>query len=239
MIQPTDQVVRAFLQRPSVTAAMAAPRSTLSVLSFWFGCDITDPASRAALNGPSLTQLLPLWFTGSESMDQGCRAFAGVLHELRAGGLTEPEWVDTTEGKLARMLLADQFSRNAFRGTPEAYGYDDIAIRLSQELVGPGEIGGTLALPAALLLFVGVPLLHSEVLDDHDKGVELNAKQQTAYPEIGVFKGQKGMIDSHRDVIVRFGRYPHRNLQCGRETTPEEQVWLDDAENRPSWSKST
>ena len=239
MQRPSVETVKAFLGRPAVAAAMAAPRSRASVLNFWFGFDSEDPEARNALSSErGVGELMPLWFMGGETFDEGCKAFADVVRELKSGGLVEPEWV-STEGTLARMLVADQFSRNAFRGTPEAYSYDDIALRLSQELVSPAEIGATLALPAALLSFVGVPLQHSEALADHDAGVELNEKQQAAYPSLKLFAMQKGFIDSHRDVIVRFDRYPHRNAQCGRETTPAEQAWLDDTENRPSWSKGT
>lgn len=216
---------------------MLAPRSSHSVLSFWFGCIIADAEGRAGLSTAAvISQLVPLWYMGGEAMDVGCRAFSDVIRELKSDGLEE--WA-STEGKLARMLLADQISRNAFRGTPEAFGYDDLALRLSQALVSPAESADTMALPAALLSFVGLPLQHSELLADHDAGVALNAKQQAAYPGLPFFQQSSGFVTSHRDVVVRFGRYPHRNAQCGRETTPEEQAWLDDTENRPPWSKST
>lgn len=237
MQPPTDKQVQSFLQRPPVAAAIAAPRSPHSALSFWFGCDFSNPSALSSLSGPAGMQLFPIWFKGTEPMDEACRAFTDVIRELRAGTLSGPEWTDTTEGKLARVLLADQFARNAFRGTNEAYGYADIALGLSRELVNPE--GGMEGLPAVVMSFVGVSLVHSEELVDHDNCIEFNARMQVAYPEMGFLRNQKMFIDSHRDVIVKFGRYPHRNVQCGRKTTAEEQVWLDDEEIRPAWSKGT
>lgn len=168
--------------------------------------------------------------------------------------MDQPEWT-TVQGNFARLLLADQLPRNAFRGNGEAFAYDDLAATLSRSLVldqageasggdgggGGGEVepGGGLEatlvqLPAACLPFVCLPLMHSESLGDHDTlsaFLTSAAQRHPTYPY-----GQTVAFEqAHREVLERFGRYPHRNAKLGRESTPEEIEWLSG--DIPGWAK--
>jgi uncharacterized protein (DUF924 family) len=126
-------------------------------------------------------------------------------------------WRTTPEGRLAEVLVLDQFSRNVYRDTPQAFAQDALALALAQELVASGQ---DRSLPLAQRSFAYMPYMHSESALVHTQAALLFA--------------QPGMEDTlrfelrHQAIIERFGRYPHRNAILGRESTPEELAFLSE-----------
>lgn len=125
-------------------------------------------------------------------------------------------WLDEAEGALALLILLDQFPRNAFRGTAHMFATDPLALAFARQAVAYGH---DRAVEPALRVFFYLPFEHSEALADQDSAVALcEALGEGDYARYARI---------HRDVIARFGRYPHRNAVLGREATAEEQVFLD------------
>jgi uncharacterized protein (DUF924 family) len=126
-------------------------------------------------------------------------------------------WRATPEGRLAEVLVLDQFSRNVYRDTPQAFAQDALALALAQELVTSGQ---DRSLPLAQRSFAYMPYMHSESALVHAQAALLFA--------------QPGMEDTlrfevrHKEIIDRFGRYPHRNALLGRSSTPEELAFLSE-----------
>ena len=125
------------------------------------------------------------------------------------------EWRREPEGRLAEILVLDQFSRNMYRGTALAFASDTLALALAQEAVA---VGADLALPQMRRLFVYMPYMHSESRAIHQVAEPLfreRAAQDNYDFEL-----------RHKAIIDRFGRYPHRNEALGRRSTPEELAFL-------------
>lgn len=231
-------MVDAFKESPAVLAARENPRSARSVLNYMMGCDTADADILAGLStdekvGPSLG----IWFMSGTKLDEFAQPFAPVVRELKAGTLTGPEW-ETLEGKIAKVLLGDQLSRSCFRGTSEAFEYDPMSRELVRALVAPDQIEETLKLPCAFLYLLPWALAHSEELADLDKATEFVDLAIAKYEgKFSLFKGRnKVVIGHHRAVVKHFGRYPQRNMEYGREHTPEEKAWMDDKEALPLWA---
>ena len=228
-----------FRQRPDVIQAVENPRSPRSVLNYMCGCDTAKPEIRDSLNqDETVRPLMLIWFQSGRTLDAFCQPFAPVVRELKVDppSLTGQYW-NSVEGKVAKVLLADQLSRSCFRGTPEAFSYDPIGRQLVHDLMGQDMREETLSLPAALLYLLPWALAHSEALEDLDRAVEFVDLSIQAYPEFKLFEERnKPAIDQHRQVLKRFGRYPQRNLEFGRENTAQEQAWLDDTDNLPIWA---
>jgi len=155
------------------------------------------------------------WFEKNEAFDADFRDRFLDLHYAAARRECD-DWSDYAEGSLALMILLDQFPRNCFRGTGHMYATDPLAKHFAQKAVTAGH---DLALEPKIRVFLYLPFEHSELLADQEKSVELtmaNAPDDLKYAE------------EHRDIIRRFGRFPHRNKMLGRETTPEEKAFLDE-----------
>ena len=126
-------------------------------------------------------------------------------------------WRTTPEGRLAKVLVLDQFSRNVYRDMARAFAQDALALALAQELVASGQ---DRSLPLAQRSFAYMPYMHSESALVHTQAVALFS--------------QPGMEDTlrfelrHKDIIDRFGRYPHRNTLLGRTSTAEELAFLSE-----------
>ena len=228
-----------FRQRPAVIRAVENPWSPRSVINYLCGCDTEDPEIRSRLSADRyVSPLMTIWFQSGTALDDFCQPFAAVVRELKAEPPTlVGELWDSVEGKVAKVLLADQLSRSCFRGTAEAFSYDAIGRQLVRELVRPDMRGDTLQLPAAILYLLPWALAHSEDLDDLDRAVEFVDLSIRAYPDFKLFEERnKPAIDQHRQVLKAFGRYPQRNREFGRDNTPVEQAWLDDTENLPIWA---
>ena len=125
-------------------------------------------------------------------------------------------WMDTPDGALALQILLDQFPRNAFRGTAHMFATDPLALAFARRAL---ERGFDMAVDAGLRLFFYLPFEHSEHLDDQRIAVERCAPLGGQYADYARI---------HCEVIARFGRFPHRNAVFGRDTTPEEQAFLDE-----------
>lgn len=124
-------------------------------------------------------------------------------------------WRATALGRLAEILVLDQFSRNMFRDQPEAFATDTLALALAQEAVATGVDS---ALTPVQRSFLYMPYMHSESLLIHQQAVIL-------YERNGIEENLKFEI-KHKEIIERFGRYPHRNSILDRESTPEEIEFL-------------
>ncbi len=155
-----------------------------------------------------------LWFAKDPDFDRRFRERFLSSHEAAARELLS-SWLDGARGALGLCLLLDQFPRNAFRDTPRMYATDELARRVADLAI---EAGHDCAVPAELALFMYLPFAHSENLADQDRSVELTRRLGSHNLEHA-----KG----HREIVRRFGRFPHRNPILGRSMTPEEQEFLD------------
>lgn len=187
------------------------------ILSYWF-----PPGYDA--DGEALSRRSMWWFRGGPEVDEEItRRFAPVLERARRGELDF--WADTPRGRLALIIVLDQFSRSVYRDTPLAYAQDPTARRLAFEGF---EAGMLRDLADAERLFFMIPLGHSENAAMHDLSVRLREEEVANAPqhlrswhEVVLYQ-----IEGHRDVIARFGRHPHRNEILGRPSTPEELEYL-------------
>ncbi len=125
--------------------------------------------------------------------------------------------METPEGSLALLILLDQFPRNAFRGTGHAFATDPLARMFAARAL---EVGHDLQTEGDIRRFFYLPFQHSEDRADQDRQHELFQTRMDRAP------GDR-WAEHHHDVIARFGRFPHRNRALGRETTAEEQAFLD------------
>ena len=228
-----------FKKIPIVLNALSNPCSPRSILNYMCGCDTSKPQARQSLNTEAKVEpLLHIWFASGTTLDTFCQPFAEVVRKLKTDPpvLIGDEW-DSLDGKVAKVLLADQLSRSCFRGTSEAFSFDIIAQNLVHELFSQEMIEKTLKLPAAFLYLLPWALAHSEKLKDLDLACEFINKSINAYPDFSLFKGRnKQAVNQHRQVLEKFGRYPQRNAEFGRINTEAEKIWLDDKENLPVWA---
>ena len=228
-----------FRKIPSVLKALENPRSPRSVLNYMCGCDTSNPNIRNSLSEQEKVEpLLNIWFLSGSSLDDLCQPFSDVIRELKnvPQTLIGGNW-NTHEGKVAKVLLADQLSRSCFRGTSEAFSFDTISRDLVHDLFKKETLKETLKLPAAFLYLLPWALAHSEDIKDLIKAAEIIDVAITAYPKFNLFEGRNKLaVDQHRQVLEKFGRYPQRNDEFGRENTEEEKAWLEDKENLPIWA---
>lgn len=180
---------------------------TDEILHFWF----TEPDGSTGKNRK-------VWFTKDPEFDAIVRdRFLPTYQQAAIGALDH--WQESATGCLALILLLDQFPRNLFRGQPESFATDEKALAVAQ-----GAIAQSFdqTLPLIQRWFVYMPFMHSEDLEIQQQSVELfrqfadDPETQSSYP----------FAIRHRDVIQRFGRFPHRNIILGRENTPEETEFL-------------
>jgi len=154
------------------------------------------------------------WFRRDDAFDALFRHRFMALH-LEAAAREHDGWAETAEGALALMLALDQFPRNAFRGTAHMFATDALALVFAEAAIAAGH---DRAVAEELRVFFYLPFMHAEDLGHQERCVAL----------CGPWGGEtlKYAI-IHRDIIARFGRFPHRNPVFGRVTTPEEQAFLD------------
>ena len=155
------------------------------------------------------------WFRGGEAFDAECRARWLDAH-FAAGRREFDDWMDDAESTLALVVLLDQIPRNVFRNSGHAFATDSLALHVARRAI---DAGFDAQVDPALRFFFYLPFEHSEAIADQDRAVDLF----TALGNADLL----GYAHAHRDVIVRFGRFPHRNRALGRDNTPEEQAWLD------------
>lgn len=155
------------------------------------------------------------WFRGGEAFDAECRERFLDAHHA-AARRDFGHWMDDAEGALALLILLDQIPRNVFRGSGHAFASDGLARQYASRAI---EAGFDVASESGLRMFFYLPFEHSEDMADQDRAVEL-------FSALGN-DNLLAYANAHRDVIARFGRFPHRNAALGRSNTPDEQAWLD------------
>ena len=151
------------------------------------------------------------WFAQSDEFDLIIRDRFSDLHaDAKSGKLSS--WRDTPEGRLAEIIILDQFSRNMFRGMAESFACDNRALELAKQAIKEGD---DQKLDYRMRPFIYVPFMHSESPSDHEEAMQL-------YEALGNEENLK-FERLHKDVIERFGRYPHRNKMLGRVSTTAEK----------------
>jgi uncharacterized protein (DUF924 family) len=160
------------------------------------------------------------WFAKDTGFDSMIALRFEQTH-YRAAMRRYDAWAETPEGALALLILLDQFPRNLYRGTAHAFATDPLARTFARAALAAGH---DQAVEPLLRPFFYLPFEHSESLTDQEFCVELCAGHQA---DSGDEETMKFAI-VHRDIIARFGRFPHRNAVLGRETTPPEQEFLDE-----------
>ena len=180
------------------------------VLDFWF-----LPSS-----DPGHGQQRAEWFRKDDAFDAVIRErFGAAINHAIAGGLRE--WDEQgPRGVLARILVLDQFTRNAYRGTPESFAGDVLALNAARQLVARGA---HLSLSPWERSFAYMPFEHAEDARTQEQSVELFTDLAASHEG---FSQSLDYAHRHRGVIARFGRFPHRNPILGRASTPEELDYL-------------
>jgi len=154
------------------------------------------------------------WFTKDPAFDGNLAVrFGAALQQARQGAFDH--WGDTPEGALGLVILLDQVSRNIHRGSPLAFAADARALRLAREWIGRGYLQ---QLPATRSRWLLMPLEHAEDIDAQNRCVAL-------FGTLGLHE-MVYWADVHRDIIARFGRFPHRNPVLGRTSTVAEIAFL-------------
>ena len=180
------------------------------ILDFWFG----------APGSPDAGKPRRAWFVKKDDFDATIRTrFGATIEQALAGGLCDWDAAGPP-GVLARILVLDQFTRNAWRNTPQSFAGDALALAAARALVGAGA---DRTLPPLQRAFVYMPFEHAEDATMQERAVELFGVLAAEHP------GFDEMLDyahRHRGVIARFGRFPHRNDILGRASTPEEVEFL-------------
>lgn len=193
-----------------------------TLLDFWFG---PRPYSAAGLQ-----QRMRFWFGGDEpheildARDRDIDRRFGTWIARAQGGEFDA-WADSPRRRLALILLLDQLPRNVHRGTAAAFGGDAQAERLALEGL---EQAADAALDPVERIFFYMPLQHSESAQVQDVSVNAFRRLQEEAPSAlrALFASTLDYAQLHRDIVQRFGRFPHRNAALGRASTPEEIDWL-------------
>ena len=160
------------------------------------------------------------WFGGKPEFDAALAAEFAETHEQVARGEAW-RWRTTSEGRLAEVIVLDQFSRQLHRGEAAAFAQDKMALALAQEAIAAGA---DQALEPVRRAFFYLPFMHAEALAIQDEGVKL-------YSALGD-ADQLEYMHKHRTAIARFGRFPFRNKAVGRVSTAEEVGYMADAGDR-------
>lgn len=184
------------------------------IYDFWFG--VPGSAEHGAVR--------ELWFGGGPDIDVEIRTRFGETHARAAAGAFD-DWKTDPRSCIALVVLLDQFPRNIFRGEPGAFATDALALETTHGLVS-GPFHGDLM--TVEKVFAYMPFEHSENIENQNRSVEL-------FGALEPHDKKQEWVDyaiEHRDIIARFGRFPHRNVILGRETTPAEADWLATTDQR-------
>jgi len=195
------------------------------VLDFWF--------SGSDLDSPTVDSRMDRWFGSEPELDaEIIERFGDLVQRASTGDLDA--WVQNPLGRLALIILLDQFRRNIYRGEPEAFARDNLALKICIE--------GTMAgdhkqLSAEHRMFFFMPLQHAESLKIQEKSVSIyNALAQSVSGTLQeTFATCAQFAELHRDIIAEFGRFPHRNVILGREDSSAETAYLSG--NVPSFGQ--
>ncbi|HUU71783.1 MAG TPA: DUF924 family protein [Burkholderiales bacterium] len=187
-----------------------------TILQFWFGAGTDDAEVARERNA--------LWWKKSAETDARIRdRFAGLVDEAVDG--RRDEWLSDARGRLAMIILTDQFSRNMYRDTPRAFANDHLALKWCKD--GLAIDVHRLLKPIERVFFY-LPLEHSESLEDQDRSVALFTELANSVPEDQrePFAGFVDYAVRHREVIKQFGRFSHRNAILGRVSSERELAFL-------------
>ncbi|MDB6177155.1 DUF924 domain-containing protein [Paracoccus sp. Z330] len=172
-------------------------KTPLDISNFWFAAEMQ-----------------PYWFKKSDDIDrQIIQLFAETYEAAHAGRLSD--WAHDCESALALVIVLDQFPRNMFRNSSRSYESNDLALTVARRALENGCDG---KVDPTRRQFFYLPFMHSEDLDDQNKSVALYEALGNAH--------SLHFAKEHRDIIARFGRFPHRNAVLGRQNSPEEEAFL-------------
>jgi uncharacterized protein (DUF924 family) len=181
------------------------------VLTFWFGPNGPE--------GPIPDEVRARWWRKDSAFDDEIRGRFGATHERACAGELDA-WGDTPRGRLALVIVLDQFSRNLWRDDPRAWAADEAAQRNCLAAI---EAGADAELPLEGRGFLYMPLMHSE--DRELQAVSVQKFEELAREHPGSESVVK-YAEDHRRIVDRFGRFPHRNAVLGRQSTAEEEAFL-------------
>jgi uncharacterized protein (DUF924 family) len=187
-----------------------------AILGFWF--------KEQELSAPQIDRRMDVWFGEDEAFDLECREDYSADVEMASAGALD-HWADDPRGRLALILLLDQFRRNIFRGTAEAFEYDKAALKLCVEGAREKKDKGLTPIQQA---FFYMPLQHAESPRVQEKSVAIfNRLAEAVTPtHRETFETMATFAELHRDIVEQFGRFPHRNKLLGRKNTSEEDEYL-------------
>jgi uncharacterized protein (DUF924 family)/predicted GNAT family acetyltransferase len=206
---PACSYVASYLQRHARWQRLQELPAVQQVLNFWFG----------PLGSDTDQQVRAFWFEKSDSTDaEIVTRFGPLTAQALAGELRS--WETTPLGRLALILVLDQFTRNSFRGQAKAFAGDGFALPVALTLLDSGEYA---RLETLQRWFVLMPLEHAEDGDVQQRSV---AEFEALAAADSRLAGAQDYARRHQEVITRFGRFPHRNVLLGRDSTPQELVYL-------------
>jgi uncharacterized protein (DUF924 family) len=184
------------------------PSSAGGILDFWFGRE----------DEPGYGEFRNVWFQKDEDFDREVQTRFREDHERAANGDLDG-WREEAQSALALVILLDQFPRNIFRGDAQTHATDAKAQEVSEHAI---ERALDRELPAFQRMFLYMPFMHSESIEAQRRSVELfqRLRDEPGGPDVVSY------AIGHRDIVERFGRFPHRNDILGRQTTPEEAEFL-------------
>lgn len=196
----------------------------LAVLEYWFGKGFQN----APLDGMPPADRLKIWFEGGTEVDKEILDLFGTDVEHLSLGLYDT-WIEHPYNGLAAVLLMDQFTRNIYRGKPQAFFLDFKARTWANHLLTTGRAA---VLTRIQRCFLFLPFEHSEELEDQERCVKLYVSEVESVGPDSLCGPYLRMAlhyaVQHRDVIAKWGRFPHRNAILGRQSTPEEEDGLQD-----------
>jgi uncharacterized protein (DUF924 family) len=181
--------------------AMSQPHDIQELLDYWYSPRISKH-----------------WFASTPALDEEIRMRYEALWQQAAAGELD-DWAFTPEGALALAIVLDQLPLNMYRGTPAAFATEQKAVGIARQAVAHGH---DQSLPSDRRVFLYMPLMHSENLEDQDQSVAL-------FQQSGLAANLR-FAEHHRSIVRRFGRFPHRNAILNRESSPEEIAYLASAE---------
>jgi uncharacterized protein (DUF924 family) len=188
-----------------------------TIREYWFGAALEDAAVTAR-------ERARLWWSKSPELDNEIRRrFENCVIKAGAGELED--WASNPQDRLALILLTDQFPRTIYRDSARAFAFDAKALSLARDGI---DAGFDVSLRPLERVFFYLPLEHSESLADQQRSVSLFQKlvDEVSQDHKPPFAEYLDFAVRHRDIIGRFGRFPHRNEALGRISTPEELAFL-------------
>ena len=200
---------------------MAVDPTADELLYDWFGEARRDPRAAAERQA--------FWFEADDERDRELAQRYGTLARNAADGALD-RWAASPRGRLALILLLDQLPRNLHRGEPAAFAQDAAALRWCASGIGRGLDDPLSPIERA---FFYMPLEHAEDLGVQEKSVAAYRELAAQYPGWPILADEfLPFAVQHRDIIARFGRFPHRNAILGRDSTPEEVAYLEQTDQR-------